>query len=139
SVKTPQTGPHGLTEDDGGNIWFTGNARGLIGKLDPRTGAVTEYPMPDPAAKDPHTLIFDRDGILWFTVQQGNFVGRLDPASGAIKLVAAPTAKSRPYGMALNSKNVVFFVEFGANKVARIDAKTMSITEYPLPDPAARP
>jgi len=138
-VKTPQTGPHGLTEDKDGNIWFTGNHLGLIGKLDPKTGAVTEYPMPDRAAKDPHTLIFDRDGILWFTVQQGNFVGRLDPASGAIKLVPSPTPGSRPYGMALDSRNVVFLVEFGANKVARIDAGSMSIREYPLPDPAARP
>jgi virginiamycin B lyase len=134
-----QTAPHGLVEDKDGNIWFTGNHLGLIGKLDPRTGNVTEYRMPDPAAKDPHTLIFDRDGILWFTVQQGNFVGRLDPKNGEIKLVKSPTPNSRPYGMALNSKNVVFFVEFGANKVASIDATTMAITEYLLPDPAARP
>jgi len=51
----------------------------------------------------------------------------------------ADNRKSRPYGMALNSKNMVFFVEFGTNKVASIDAKTMAITEYPLPDPGARP
>src|SRR5262249_44225455 len=117
----------------------TGNHLGLIGKLDPRTGNVTEYRMPDPAAKDPHTLIFDHDGILWFTVQQGNFVGRLDPKSGEVKLVKSPTPNSRPYGMAVNSKNVVFLVEFGAPKVASIDASTMAITEYLLPDPAARP
>jgi virginiamycin B lyase len=41
--------------------------------------------------------------------------------------------------MAVNSKNVVFLVEFGTNKVASIDAKTMQITEYPLPDAGARP
>jgi virginiamycin B lyase len=66
-------------------------------------------------------------------------IGRLDPKSGEIKLVTSPTPRSRPYGMALNSKNVVFFVEFGANKVASIDSKTMDIKEYPLPDPDARP
>ena len=98
---------------------------------------MTEYKLPDPKAKDPHTLIFDRDGILWFTVQQANMLGRLDPKSGEIKLVTSPTPKSRPYGMAVNSKNVVFFVEFGANKVASIDAKTMQIKEYPLPDAGA--
>jgi virginiamycin B lyase len=134
-----QTGPHGLAEDKDGNIWFTGNFRSLIGKLNPKTGEVTEYPIPDKAAKDPHTLVFDHDGILWFTVQQGNRVGRLDPKTGEIKTVTPPTDKARPYGMAVNSKNVVFFVEFGANKVASIDGKTMQITEYPLPDPAARP
>jgi virginiamycin B lyase len=138
-MKSPHTAPHGLVEDKDGNIWFTGNFLGLIGKLDPKTGITTEYRLPDPKAKDPHTLIFDRDGILWFTVQAGNMVGRLDPKTGEIKLVTPPTPNSRPYGMALNSKNVVHFVEFGANKVATIDAKTMAIKEYELPDKAARP
>ncbi len=122
TLKSRHTGPHGLTEDKQGNIWFTGNNTALIGKFDPKTGATTEYPLPDPAAKDPHTLIFDNTGILWFTVQQANMLGRLDPATGAIKLVTSPTPKSRPYGMALNSKNVVFFVDFGVNKIGSIDA-----------------
>lgn len=139
SLKTPHTGPHGLTEDRDGNIWFTGNHIGAIGKLDPKTGLVTEYKMPDPAVVDTHTLIFDRDGILWFTVQQANRVGRLDPKTGEVKLLTPPTARSRPYGMAVNSKNVVFYVAFGTNKVASIDGKTLAITEYALPDPAARP
>jgi virginiamycin B lyase len=105
----------------------------------PRTGITTEYNLGNPAAKDPHTLVFDHDGMLWFTVQQANMVGRLDPKTGAVKLVTSPTPKSRPYGMAVNSKNVVHFVEFGANKIATIDAKTMAIHEYTLPDPGARP
>ncbi len=139
SLKSPHTGPHGLTEDRSGNIWFTGNNTGLIGKLDPKTGLVTEYKLPDPAAKDAHTLLFDRSGILWFTVQQANKVGRLDPSNGQIKLVDMPSPNSRPYGMAVNSKNVVFLVEFGANRIASIDSKTMAIKEYTLPDPGARP
>ena len=83
--------------------------------------------------------MFDHDGILWFTVQQGNRVGRLDPKTGEIKTVTPPTDKARPYGMAVNSKNVVFFVEFGAPKIASIDPQTMAIKEYPLPDAGARP
>jgi virginiamycin B lyase len=138
TLKSAHSGPHGLVEDKDGNIWFTGNVGGFIGKLDPKTGITTEYAMPDPAAKDPHTLIFDHDGMLWFTLQQANMVGRLDPKSGEVKLVTSPTPKSRPYGMAVNSKNVVHFVEFGANKVATID-KNMAIKEYTLPDPGARP
>ena len=139
TLKSPHSGPHGLIEDKDGNIWFTGNIGSFIGKLDPKTGLVTEYKMPDATAKDPHTLIFDHDGILWFTVQQANMVGRLDPKSGDVKLVTSPTPKSRPYGMAVNSKNVVHFVEFGTNKVATIDSQTMAIKEYVLPDAGARP
>ena len=40
SVADAKSGPHGLTEDKAGNIWYTGNGAGLIGKLDPRTGEV---------------------------------------------------------------------------------------------------
>jgi virginiamycin B lyase len=134
----PQTGPHGLVEDKDGNVWFTGNFRGLIGKLDPKSGEVKEYPLPDPRARDPHTIVIDHNGIVWFSVQVGNFVGRLDPATGDIKLVQPLTANARPYGMAVNSKNQVFFVEFGAPKIATIDAN-MHIQEYLLPNPAARP
>jgi streptogramin lyase len=59
-LKTPHSGPHGLIEDQEGKIWYTANAEGLIGKLDPKTGEVSEYPMPHPAARDPHTLAFDQ-------------------------------------------------------------------------------
>jgi hypothetical protein len=51
-----------------GNIWFTGNFKGYIGKFDPSTSAFAEYPMPDPAARDPHRPLFDQNGMLWFTV-----------------------------------------------------------------------
>jgi len=138
-LKTPHSGPHGLTEDKGGNIWYTGNRASLIGKLDPKTGAVTEYPIPDPQKHDTHTLIFDQSGILWFTAQNANRIGRLDPQTGEIKLLTPPTPKSRPYGMAVNSKGTVFVVLFGTNKVASVDPKTLAIREYPLPDPASRP
>jgi len=138
-LRTPHSGPHGLDEDKDGNIWYTGNTGALIGKLDPKTGAVTEYKMPDPDVKDPHTLIFDQSGILWFTAQNANRVGRLDPKTGEIKLLAPPTPKARPYGMAVNSKGTVFVVLFGTNKVASVDPKTLEFREYPLPDSASRP
>jgi virginiamycin B lyase len=138
-LKTAHSGPHGLVEDKAGNIWYTGNTGALIGKLDPGTGAVTEYRMPDPQVQDPHTLIFDPSGILWFTAQNANRIGRLDPKTGDIKLLTPPTPKSRPYGMAVNSKGTVFYVAFGTNKVGSVDPKTMAIREYTLPDPASRP
>jgi len=130
--------PHGLVEDKDGNIWFTGNFRGFIGKLDVKTGQIKEYPLPDPKARDPHTLVIDHAGIVWFSVQNGNFVGRLDPKTGEIKLASPPTPRARPYGMAVDSKNLVYFVEFGAPKIATID-NNMHIVEYQLLDPGSRP
>jgi len=141
TLPTANSGPHGLQADKAGNIWYTGNAAGLIGKVDPTTGKITEYKMPNAKARDPHTIAILPDGRLFFTVQAGNFIGTLDPRApgGAIKLVESPTVNSRPYGVRLTSKGVPFFDEFNSNKIASADPKTLIITEYPLPDPKARP
>jgi virginiamycin B lyase len=138
-LDTPMSGPHGLVADRDGDIWFTANFAGYIGKLDPGAGKFVEYKLPDPNARDPHTLLFDQAGMLWFTVQSANMVGRLDPKTGEIKLVAAPTPKSNPYGLAISSKGAPFFCEFGVNKLASINPETMAIHEYPLPHADSRP
>ncbi len=131
-------GPHGVVADRDGNIWYTANAAAAIGKLDPKTGHVTEFKMPDPVARDPHTPIFAQDGTLWFTVQGGSFVGKLDPKTGEVTLKPAGP-RMLPYGIKVNSKGIPFFDLFGTNKIGSIDPKTMQITEYPLPNPQARP
>jgi virginiamycin B lyase len=137
-LKTPNSGPHGLTADKEGNIWFTANYAGYIGKLDPNTGSVSEYKIPDARAKDPHTPVFDQQGTLWFTVQDSNFVGRLDRMTGKFDLKEVPTPKALPYGIVISSKGVPWFCEFGSNKLASVDPKTMTITEHVLPE-GARP
>jgi len=137
-LKIADSGPHGLVADADGNIWFTGNGKGYIGKLDPKSGDVAVYKMPDAKAEDPHTAVFDGHGIMWFTVQVGNMVGRLDPHTGKVELKAVEGTRALPYGIAINSKGVPFFCEFGTNKMAKIDRQTMAITEYKLPE-AARP
>jgi len=131
-------GPHGVVADRDGNIWYTANAAAAIGKLDPKSGYVTEFKMPDPVARDPHTPIFAQDGTLWFTVQGGSFVGKLDPKTGEVTLKPAGP-RMLPYGIKVNSKGIPFFDLFGTNKIGSIDPKTMQITEYPLPNPQARP
>ncbi len=48
-------------------------------------------------------------------------IGRLVPTTGEIKLVHVPTAHALPYGIAVNSRGIPFFAEFGTNKLASID------------------
>jgi hypothetical protein len=107
----------------------------LGGKVHPD---VTEHKIPGTRARDPHTPVFDHKGFLWFTVQRGNMVGRLDPATGNIELREVPTPDALPYGIAINSQGIPFFCEFGTNKLASIDPRTLRIREYTLPA-GARP
>src|SRR5439155_26195378 len=113
------SGPHGLTADKSGNIWFTANSKGYIGELDPKTGNVIEHKLPE-GTRDSHTPIFDHDGVLWFTAQGANMIVRLDPKSGDVKVVPSPTTRSNPYGMVITSKNVPMFCDSGSNKIGNL-------------------
>jgi virginiamycin B lyase len=70
-----------LIADKDGNIWYTGNFKATVGKLNPKTGEVTEYLMPRFLGARSAYAIFDKNGTLWFTVQGGNMVGRLKTAN----------------------------------------------------------
>ncbi len=68
--------------DHEGNVWFTERSDpNMVGVVDPRTGAVTDYPLPDPEG-DPHGLTVDADGHVWWAETDGWRLGRLDPATG---------------------------------------------------------
>jgi virginiamycin B lyase len=138
-LKTPNSGPHGLVADKEGNIWFTAISGGYVGKLDPKNGDISEYRPSNATEIDPHTPVFDHDGILWFTNEQTNYVGRLDPKTGKMKLAIVPTGHAVPYGIVVLQNNTPFFCEFGSNKLAAVDLKTMAIREYTLPNASARP
>jgi virginiamycin B lyase len=119
-------------------VWYAGNRNGMIGKLDPATGAITRYPMPDPAARDPHTLVFDQAGNIWFTAQRSNYVGRLDVRSGKVDLVKVATERSLPYGIVVDRSGRPWFNEFGVAKIASIDPKTLEVKEFALAHEGAR-
>ena len=89
-MSTADSGPHGLVADREGNIWFTANYKGYVGKLDPTTGKVVEFHVPF-AHADPHTPAIDVNGRVWFTMQDANRIGRLEPRTGKIDLREVPT------------------------------------------------
>jgi virginiamycin B lyase len=120
-------------------VWYAGNRAACIGRLDPATGDIDRYPMPDDRAGDPHTLVFDGEGRIWFTVQHGTMIGRLDPSTGQVDLVEVPTPNSRPYGIVVDSTDRPWVVEFAGGKVATVDPETLELREYELPRPEARP
>lgn len=134
----PGTGPHNVIVGRSGDLWYSGNASSHIGRVDVRTGRITKYPMPDSTIRDPHTLVQDADGTIWFTVQGGNAVGRLTPATGAVEVHKLDVARARPYGIVLDRQGRPWFTEFGTNRLALINRKDFTLTEYTLPE-GARP
>ena len=130
--------PHSVSVDSAGDIWYSGNGNATIGRFDARSGNITVYAMPDPAARDPHTMIFDARGILWFTVQHSNMIGRLDPANGEVRLVTMRTPDSRPYGIKVDAQGALWVACNGSNCLVRVDPQSMQLTEIKLPVAATR-
>jgi virginiamycin B lyase len=132
------THPHNLVVDKG-QVWFTGNENGRIVRLDPATGKLTTFMIPDPSVRDPHTMTFDpKTGVAWFSAQNSGAVGRLEPATGKFRIWKTG-ASTRPYGIVLDSKGNPWFDLFGVNKLGTIDAKTLELKTYDLPDAKAHP
>jgi virginiamycin B lyase len=203
--------PHDVILDSDGIAWYSDFGSQYLGKLDPKTGKVTEYPVPELKPGFPRgalDLESDKDGNLWMgmmlqggiakfdkktekfqifalpsalnsdTAQNAmveparyavdgkvwlNNVGirgmhRIDLASGHFetfepykKMVAtdAPSGGSGMggeeggahaiYGIAADSQNNIYFMDFGGEAIGRIDAKTGKSTLYPTPTRHSRP
>jgi virginiamycin B lyase len=132
------TNPHNIVVDAKGNPWYTGNRNNRIVKMDPETGKITTYMIPDSTVRDPHTMIFDQKGNAWFTAQNSGFVGHFNTATEKFTLWKME-ARSRPYGLVVDKNGRPWFDLFGTNKIGTIDPSTMQPKVYTLPSDTARP
>ena len=124
--------PHSIVPDDKGFIWYTGNSNGTIGRLNPADGSIKEFPT---QARDPHTAVFHPNGKLYFTSQHSNMLGRLDPASGEIREIET---RRKPYGIKVGAGNDLFIAFNGTNAIGRMDAESLEVSYYPVPDERTR-
>lgn len=57
-VLTPGARPHDPLATPDGALWYTDQMANILGRLDPSTGAIKEYPLKTPAS-GPHGLVDD--------------------------------------------------------------------------------
>ena len=78
----PSRMPWSAFPDKDGNYWmpYYGNAN-KIGRLDPKTGEVQEYPVPNQGTAAIHSAVPAPDGSVWLTEQGSNKLGHWDPAT----------------------------------------------------------
>jgi streptogramin lyase len=107
-----------MTAGHDGDMWFTENGASKVGKINPSTGAITEYTIPT-ASAFPVGISPGPDGNVWFTENTGNKVGRITP-SGVITEFAVPTANSGPQNITTGADGNIWFTEQNAGNVARL-------------------
>jgi virginiamycin B lyase len=131
-----QGGPHGITVDAKGTVWWGENRWPKLGSLDPATGKIEYHSMdprdvlgPNTQGQDP---IVDSQQNVWFTVIVGNRIGRWDRTTGKVTVWEPPTPNSYPYGIDKDKSGNIWFSQFVQCRVAKFDPKTEQFTEYPV-------
>jgi streptogramin lyase len=73
--------PHDVIVDDDGMVWFSHFGEQFLSKLDPKTGAVTDFPIPEQKPGLPTgtlDLEADEDGNLWIGLMYQSGVAKFD-------------------------------------------------------------
>jgi virginiamycin B lyase len=88
--------PHDPAVGADGMVWYTDQTNSYIGRLDPNTGQIVDWPTPTPGS-GPHGITIGPDGYVWYTGQDTGRIGRVDPATGAIREFVMPANANRPH------------------------------------------
>ncbi len=72
-------------------IWYTDFARGFLGRLDPKSGKVSEWPTPSGPKSQPYGIVFAK-GALWYNESNAkpNTIVRFDPKTQKFQSWAIP-------------------------------------------------
>jgi hypothetical protein len=125
---------HDVSGDSKGNIWYSSHRTPYMGKLDPRTGIVTEYQVPPtPAGILPgtHRMQVDQHDIVWASENWAHNFVRFDPVTETFTKVGLPSAAplNSPMGgnLTVGPDGVIWHAQDKA--VAKFDSKTGALLE----------
>jgi virginiamycin B lyase len=139
AVPTPGSRPHDPRASKDGSIWWTGQLANKLGRLDPKTGEMKEYPLKTPRT-GPHGLAEDQDGNIWFTGNSSGLIGKLDPKTGNVTEYKMPDpAVKDPHTLNFDQNGILWFTAQVANKIGRLDPKNGEIKLVTSPTPNSRP
>ncbi|CAN5240024.1 N/A [soil metagenome] len=114
-VPTERALPYGIIVGRDGRPWFTEFGSNKLGSVDPDTLELKEATLPRQEAR-PRRLVMSEDGDVWYVDYSGGYLGRFDPDSGEFEEWRVPGgADAKPYGMAIDDRDCVWFVETGSD------------------------
>jgi len=137
-----------LEVDPDGNLWLSHMFQSGAVKFDKRTRRFTAYPLPK-ALQNEHSQQsmvgpqrWTVDQKLWINDAGIPGLHRLDMQTGKWQTWKPYENLKGPhsvYGIYADSKNNIFFMDFGGENVGRIDARTGELKLFPTPTPRSRP
>ena len=92
-LPNPLIQPHDVVLDREGNVWYSDFGQMFLGKMDPKTGKVTQYPIPVVKPGWPEgtlDLEFDTDDNPWIGVMYQSAIAKFDRKTEKFQLWSTP-------------------------------------------------
>jgi streptogramin lyase len=140
--------PHDVIVDSSGMVWYASFGEPILGKLDPRTGKVTEYPVPVLKPAAPNGILgmrFDEDENPWLALQFQGGIAKFDRKTEKFQTWSLPPQLNGDH-VQVNQVSPgrhhvdgkVWFQDAGTYTILRLDvaAGTFEVFEpYKIPRP----
>jgi virginiamycin B lyase len=131
--------PHDVILDDQGIAWYTDFGHQFLGKLDPKTGKVTEYAVPM-LKPDYPTGMLDielKDGDLWLGLMLQGGIARFDRKAEKFTMLPLPQEINNPASqqamvmpMSSHVDGKVWMNSVGIPGVHRVDLATLKFETF---------
>jgi virginiamycin B lyase len=124
--------PTGIAIDRSGSTWWCRSGDDKLGRLDPRTGKISELDMG--RGSRPRRIASAPDGMLWVTLYGNGRLAKVDPAANRIiDTYPLPGGNAGAYAVAVDNAGIVWANQIRTDAVARLDPAnaTMQIIRLP--------
>src|ERR1022692_1215376 len=127
--------PFSAAPDKNGYFWIPNfGVANKISRLDPKTGEMQDFSVPNIGTAAVHSAVPATDGSVWLTEQGSNKIGKWDPATQRIVEFQDAYLPGK-LGYGAGSKHTVRFDPDGnawasGNPLTRFDRKTQKITRF---------
>lgn len=141
------TGMHTLGFDRDGNLWITFQLVAKVARFNTKTDGWRIYDGFSPGSLN-HSFALDSKGYvkkdasghLYVSLWGGNCTSLLNPTTGEVKEIpVAGKPSDKPYGIAVDSKAVIWYTKYSENMLGFVDPATAKGKEWPLPRPDSGP
>jgi virginiamycin B lyase len=110
---TQNARPYGIVVDASHKPWFTEFGTNKLGTIDSTTNSVKEISLPRTEAR-PRRLAITSDNAVWYVDYAEGYLGKIIPTTLEVEEWRVPGGEdARPYGMTVDDKDRVWFVETG--------------------------
>jgi virginiamycin B lyase len=124
--------PHDVAPAADGGVWYTAQAAGALGWLDPKTGRTRAIALG--AGSAPHGVIVGPDGAPWVTDGGLNAIVRVDPATNDVKRFALPANRANAnLNTATFDRDGTLWFTGQSGVYGRLDPKSGSLAVFDAP------